>query len=551
MKEDQEEHAQQSPPSDNNNTTKRKLDDNILLAKQKAQEIAARLVSNAESKRPRLSDDDGDASSEPVPYSNSNSASNPPFPGQYQGSQGASKKISIPNGKVGLIIGKGGETIKYLQSQSGAKIQITRDSEADPYSQTRDVELTGTSEQISRAEQLVNDVIAQTDTGNSAPSANYGTNPIQPGADQFVMKVPNNKVALLIGKGGETIRSMQSKSGARIQIIPLHLPPGDTSTERNVYIDGSQEQIDSAKELINEVVSGKRIVNPSGANNYMQPAYPPAGNWGAPPMQQQSQYGYTQPASYVQTPAPASYYGNYATSVPGWDQSNQSAISHQSQQSTGYGYYGPQTQVSSAPANPGYSYNQNLHASHGYDQSYSQQPSNYEQNISSQVPIPDQPNPYVSSAYGPPPVSSHPGTSSSQTTQPSVTYHSQQMGNPQSGYWSYPSNTGQPPVQPHYDQTSYYQTTYGGEQPQVPSPASHPGYGHAGYPHSAPAPANYVQATNSPGQAVQQLEEQPQEQQATNGFAHSSLNGAQRVADGNSDGDASAPVVQETVDAQS
>lgn len=41
-----------------------------------------------------------------------------------------------------------------------------------------------------------------------------------------------------------------------LQVIPLHLPPGDTSTERNVYINGMKEQIESAKELINEVISG-------------------------------------------------------------------------------------------------------------------------------------------------------------------------------------------------------------------------------------------------------------------------------------------------------
>lgn len=41
-----------------------------------------------------------------------------------------------------------------------------------------------------------------------------------------------------------------------LQIIPLHLPPGDTSTERSVYINGLKEQIESAKELINEVISG-------------------------------------------------------------------------------------------------------------------------------------------------------------------------------------------------------------------------------------------------------------------------------------------------------
>ncbi|KAM6559115.1 hypothetical protein CsatA_028354 [Cannabis sativa] len=539
MKEDQGEHAQQdSSPIDSG--TKRKLDDNILLAKQKAQEIAARLVSNAESKRPRLDTDDSN-SSEPLPYSDSLS-SNPPFPvpfvaqtGQYQASQGPGKKISIPNGKVGLIIGKGGETIKYLQSQSGAKIQITRDSEADPYSLSRDVELTGTSEQISRAEQLINDVISQTDTGNSAPSANQGGNPVQPGAGQFIMKVPNNKVALLIGKGGETIRNMQSKSGARIQIVPLHLPPGDTSTERNVYIDGSEEQIDSAKELVNEVISGKRLVNPPGANNYMQPAYPAGGNWGAPPVQQQPQYGYAQSGSYVQPPAPASYYSNYATSAPGWDQSNQST--QQPQQSSGYDYYGQQAQVGSAPSNPSYSYNQNPHGSHGYDQSYSQQPSNYDQNVSSQVPISDQPNPYVSSAYGPPPVASnYDGTSSSQTAHPGPTY------NPQTGYWSYPGNTSQQPV---YDQ-SYYQA-YGG---QLVSDAGHPGYGEAGYTQLAPTQASYVQPTNSPGQGGQKLEQQSQEQLATNGFAHSSIHGAQREGDGNSDGVGSAPTAQESTDAQ-
>ena len=63
--------------------------------------------------------------------------------------------------QVGVIIGKSGDTIKNLQQQSGAKIQVTRDMDADPNSQTRPVELTGTPEQISRAEQMINDVLAE------------------------------------------------------------------------------------------------------------------------------------------------------------------------------------------------------------------------------------------------------------------------------------------------------------------------------------------------------------------------------------------------------
>ena len=82
----------------------------------------------------------------------------PSVPSSY-GYPGLSKKIEIPNGRVGVIIGKGGETIKYLQLQSGAKIQVTRDMDADPHSLTRGVELMGTPDQISKAEQLIKDVL--------------------------------------------------------------------------------------------------------------------------------------------------------------------------------------------------------------------------------------------------------------------------------------------------------------------------------------------------------------------------------------------------------
>lgn len=64
-----------------------------------------------------------------------------------------------------MIIGRSGETIKYLQVQSGARIQITRDMDADPISQTRSVELIGTPEQISKAEQLINEVISEVGDG--------------------------------------------------------------------------------------------------------------------------------------------------------------------------------------------------------------------------------------------------------------------------------------------------------------------------------------------------------------------------------------------------
>jgi far upstream element-binding protein len=40
-----------------------------------------------------------------------------------------------------------------------------------------------------------------------------------------------------------------------LQVIPLHLPPGDPATERTLYIDGTTEQIEIAKQLVSEVTS--------------------------------------------------------------------------------------------------------------------------------------------------------------------------------------------------------------------------------------------------------------------------------------------------------
>lgn len=39
-----------------------------------------------------------------------------------------------------------------------------------------------------------------------------------------------------------------------LQIVPLRPPPNEILLERSVFINGSQEQIDSAQEMVNEIV---------------------------------------------------------------------------------------------------------------------------------------------------------------------------------------------------------------------------------------------------------------------------------------------------------
>ncbi|KAE8787890.1 far upstream element-binding protein 1 [Hordeum vulgare] len=116
-----------------------------------------------------------------------------------------------PFSRVGVIIGKTGETIKHIQLQSGAKIQVTRDMDVQPWSQTRLVDLSGTPDHISRAEQLISDVLAEAHAGSFGTIPNWKYNAPQPSVEQFQMQIANNKV------------------------IPFHFPPGDTSTERTLY----------------------------------------------------------------------------------------------------------------------------------------------------------------------------------------------------------------------------------------------------------------------------------------------------------------------------
>ncbi|KAI3955056.1 hypothetical protein MKW98_005059 [Papaver atlanticum] len=64
-----------------------------------------------------------------------------------------------------FLLGKAGETIRLLQNNSGAKIQITEDAEADRYSTTRPVESVGSLENVNKAENLIRDVVAEADAG--------------------------------------------------------------------------------------------------------------------------------------------------------------------------------------------------------------------------------------------------------------------------------------------------------------------------------------------------------------------------------------------------
>ena len=68
-------------------------------------------------------------------------------------------EIMIPGPKVGLIIGKGGETIKQLQEKSGAKMVVIQ--EGPNQEQEKPLRISGDPNKVEYAKQLVYELIAE------------------------------------------------------------------------------------------------------------------------------------------------------------------------------------------------------------------------------------------------------------------------------------------------------------------------------------------------------------------------------------------------------
>jgi KH domain len=106
-----------------------------------------------------------------------------------------------------------------------------------------------------------------------------------------VQQVPNDRVGLIIGKGGATIKDLQNRSGARIQIPPQ--PDANSNPPvRTVSITGVGDAPQRAKYEIEQMVQSFEThgyIGGGGTGGYQQQqpqqpsAYgPPGGHYGAP-----------------------------------------------------------------------------------------------------------------------------------------------------------------------------------------------------------------------------------------------------------------------------
>eukprot|EP00977_Amphora_coffeiformis_P011300 scaffold2720_cov173-Amphora_coffeaeformis.AAC.7 len=188
---------------------------------------------------------------------------------------------------VGWVIGKGGQRIRDLMEESGARIWIDQESmkPQDP----RVVYVSGSRKNVDSATRMIKDLIAKTPaetpkslqstpvaeasngnsnnkgittTGEKGPgvpkdfSSGGTTFQLQPRETLGVTSTKTKHemtcdprfVPLLIGRRGWTIKNIQDSSGARIDI-------DQTVTPRKITISGDEKSVEIAKGMVGDVLS--------------------------------------------------------------------------------------------------------------------------------------------------------------------------------------------------------------------------------------------------------------------------------------------------------
>jgi far upstream element-binding protein len=125
-----------------------------------------------------------------------------------------SSQIMVPDKTVGLIIGRGGETIRDLQERSGCHINIVGENKS--VNGLRPVNLIGNAQAAALAKELIMEIV-ESDTRNGGQGLQEPSRAAAPPRDQYPppdsgklsesIYVPSDAVGMIIGKGISTFTS--------------------------------------------------------------------------------------------------------------------------------------------------------------------------------------------------------------------------------------------------------------------------------------------------------------------------------------------------------
>lgn len=238
--------------------------------------------------------------------------------GGYGGPQGGngggdSIEIFVPKNAVGVVIGKGGDMIRKIQAETGCRLQFLQTKNEGP--SDRRCIIQGSKQEVEdgkrKIEELIESVMrrsSQNDwNGGSGGSNSSGYNQhqqnqhpsmgggVQVQQEQYQFTVPASKCGIIIGRSGDTIKQINSQSGAHCEMD--RKASGNQTVEKTFTVKGEQHQVDEAKRLIQDKINmdinlihmGSQTVTQAsngsggygGGGQAAQSAYPSWGGYGA------------------------------------------------------------------------------------------------------------------------------------------------------------------------------------------------------------------------------------------------------------------------------
>jgi predicted RNA-binding protein YlqC (UPF0109 family) len=171
---------------------------------------------------------------------------------------------------VGRVIGKGGEMIRDLQARSSCRIDVDQNV---PPGQPRLITYRGTRRTIDFAKQLVHMLCQE--------NINEADLPLGEAKREFLV-VPASSVGKIIGRGGEMIRELQSRSQAKIQVDHRGVSGLDAS-EKQVTMTGTEPAVVKAKEMVLFLVANPMMDAMQSLSMLVDDKIQRGGVWGSGP----------------------------------------------------------------------------------------------------------------------------------------------------------------------------------------------------------------------------------------------------------------------------
>uniref|UniRef100_A0A8C1ALF0 K Homology domain-containing protein n=1 Tax=Cyprinus carpio carpio TaxID=630221 RepID=A0A8C1ALF0_CYPCA len=165
------------------------------------------------------------------------------------------QEIMVPASKAGLVIGKGGETIKQLQERAGVKMVMIQEGPQNTGAD-KPLRISGDPFKVQQAKDMVMDLIR--DQGFREQRGEYGSR--AGGGESLDVPVPRFAVGIVIGRNGEMIKKIQNDTGVRIQF-----KPDDGSTpERIAQIMGPPDRAQHAADIMSDLLRSVQAGGPPG-----------------------------------------------------------------------------------------------------------------------------------------------------------------------------------------------------------------------------------------------------------------------------------------------